>query len=502
MKTKIQTMNLRKTIQLLALAFLVTTCLYAGNTALGQIPVAQFYQHQAWLPATNGNAGVPQPGALGAAWETGGGWCGPTAVTDALYPWYVATQTVSLGTVNLFNRAGAALQITNPGGGAVTIGTGTWVPGYESVVNAMQPIIGRPGQNINTFLNAVGSGPQQAGLLNPFTLTDTTYNINNATGQVTTQLANGKVITEPGTPFAEYSSLVTHGSTTVLSIADNGKPNTLWWGNYHALAGAGLTGNANQLWVADPDSVPVNGGPLGGWTVATVKANLYTNAQAAGGVPIVGNAGYTNANLYGTITLDANGNITAASNTNYSVPAVTMPATNPPVTYLTNIDAITPTWLKFIQSVLTPPGGGGPDVDDDTLEVDGPQQGLSVDQLEIFPVGGLADDNDFSFTDPGWTESQVLTDPFGDAMPGGGELLQLGTGSDLTNGQDFDATLDTSSNITGWDVFEQFTDGTWQVQSYGAPGDALPDQVGVPEPASLASLALGFLVLRRRHRAA
>jgi len=85
----------------------------------------------------------------------------------------------------------------------------------------------------------------------------------------------------------------------------------------------------------------------------------------------------------------------------------------------------------------------------------------------------------FSYNDPGWTEAPVLDDPFGDPMPGGGELLQVGTGADLTNGQDFDATLDTSNSITGWDVFEQFTDGDWQLQSYGAPTDALPDQVNV-----------------------
>ncbi len=121
-----------------------------------------------------------------------------------------------------------------------------------------------------------------------------------------------------------------------------------------------------------------------------------------------------------------------------------------------------------------------------------------VEQIEIFPVAPLADSN-FTFTEPGWSESQITSDPFGGVWSGGGEDLTLTSGSLLTLGETADTTFDTTSPASQYNVFFQLSDGNWMVQSVGADENAFGDQpdvtAPVPEPGSLAVLATGVACL-------
>jgi len=114
-------------------------------------------------------------------------------------------------------------------------------------------------------------------------------------------------------------------------------------------------------------------------------------------------------------------------------------------------------------------------------------------------VAPLADSN-FTFTAPGWTESQITTDPFGGVWSGGGEDLNLmPSGSALTLGTTADTTIDTTAPATQCNVFFQLSSGEWMVQSVGAVENAFGDQpdvtAPVPEPGTLALLATGVACL-------
>jgi hypothetical protein len=161
--------------------------------------------------------------------------------------------------------------------------------------------------------------------------------------------------------------------------------------------------------------------------------------------------------------------------------------------------------LAMTKKLLTPasikgavtPGIAPPDYQN-TFEWDG-SIAEDVQQIEIFPVVSLADNN-FTFDDPGWTESPITTDPFGGVWSGGGEDIDVTSmGSDLSSGEVADTTFDTTDPVTQYNVFFQLSDGDWMVQSVGADENAFGDQpestVVVPEPGSLLLLAIGVAAL-------
>jgi hypothetical protein len=100
--------------------------------------------------------------------------------------------------------------------------------------------------------------------------------------------------------------------------------------------------------------------------------------------------------------------------------------------------------------------------------------GGDISKLEIFANAPLYAANlGLSETDPGWSISQVMTDPYGNswASTNGGILLSEGAaGSDLMeDGADYMATEDTTGVVTAWtlDAYDQ-ADGYWLTETYGA----------------------------------
>jgi hypothetical protein len=487
-------------------------------------PVPDFYQHQAWLPATMGNPNVPagmnlwegwnmadyvvnggKSAALNEALENGkAGFCWFASVVDALYPWtQYRTSTGATPFANLFGNA----DITT---------AGKWLGASESAMLAVKAVGGGMGAaSINGYLDSLNFGPTKNGAA--VALTDTSFTVA-ANGTVRVRLA-GRTEATTFSPMSVAQLAYNNGWTDVITTKPSSLPQpSLWWEtSFHAMAIAGL-GGANRLLVADPDSVPINSGNSnGGWwnfasikaaatladkstaatnsladAVTAVQANMYNSVQAAGAAPVPGAGAYTAAKLYGSITLSAaagqQNQITAASNANYG--GKTMVSTFDVINTL----AMT---RKSIAAAPMAPGVGATTAAAyrDTFEWTG-EIAEDVKQIEIFTVAALGDSN-FTFTEPGWSESEITNDPFGGTWSGGGEDISVtSAGSDLTPGEVADAALDTIAPADQYNVFFQLDDGDWMVQSYGAQDNAFGLQAdsvaAVPEPGTLPLLVTGL----------
>jgi hypothetical protein len=493
-------------------------------------PVPNFYQHQAWLPATAANADVPAGRNLWEGWDqanfvaNGGmnaalneavkngkaGFSWQTSVVDALYPW---TQ---------FTDAAGTKPFANLFGSGDITAAGTWVTGFENAVLGVKAAFGNTlGEtSINGYLNTRGFGPTINA--DGVALNATSFTVG-ADGKLSVSLA-GRTEATPFTPLAAATQSFNNGWTAVMHLDSNPKPQpTLWWDtSFHAMAVAGVSGN--QVLVADPDSVPRNAGNNnGGWrnfttinaapnlavrnaaataslaaAVTAVNANVYTNAQAAGPTPVPGVAGYTAANLYGSVTFDTVANkvndIIAASNNTYGGR-----------TSMTAFDVINT--LAVTHHTLVIHGNHGMNRFVNTVDWTGLVEG-GVKRIEVFPLASLTGTT-FSFTEPGWTSSLATVDPFGGVWSGGIDLSLTPSGSALALGDTATLTFGTFSFFTDYNVFFQLADGDWGVQAFGLNGNTFGDQVDavslpLPEPATGLLFASGWMGLafwvRRRQR--
>ena len=161
-----------KAIRSLPVALAVTAC--AGHLpaqAAPASPVPDFYQHQAWLPATMGNPNVPagingwedwkmadfvanggKNAALNQAAKNGkGGFCWYASVVDALYPW--TQYKASNGTTPFANLFGNA-DITTPGKwlGASENSADLFLVGRQTIVEVTKRVVADEIQSAGKFL--------------------------------------------------------------------------------------------------------------------------------------------------------------------------------------------------------------------------------------------------------------------------------------------------------------------------------------------------------------
>ena len=526
-------------IRSLSVALVATACVgqLRAQAQTPASPVANFYQHQAWLPATNANPNAPAGMNGWEGWNqadyvaNGGanaalnealsnpkeGLCWYASVVDALYSWTQYKDSKGMTPfANLFGNG----DITTPG---------KWVAASNSAMLAAQAAaVGLPkAVTINAYLNSLNFGPTTN--TGGVALTDTSFAVA-GNGTVMAKLA-GRTEATTFSPIGVVQLAYNNGWTDVVTITKNtvAQQPSLWWTTtFHAMAIAGLGGpGSNQLLVADPDSVPINAGNSnGGWwswsklkqqttlagrnaeataslnaAVTAVNANIYTKAQAAGPTPVPGAGGYTAANLYGSITLSSTAGqqnqITTASNATYGGK-----------TMVSSFDVINTLALTRSSSPAQI-AGAAPAVGvttttaayQDGFEWTG-EIAANVERIGIFPVVPLADSK-FTFTLPGWSESLVTTDPFGGIWGGGGEDISVTpAGSDLVPGEIADTTIDTTAPADQYNVFFQLSNGNWTVQSFGADDNAFGDQsdslAPVPAPplgSGLSGLAVALFLL-------
>ncbi len=508
-----------------------------NNVVQNMIPA--FYQHQ----GDNGGGGptsvTPSTAAI---WAPDRGYCQYVSYLDALYPWEALTigniHPYDHGTVALFGAPGAGV-----GGNLIGVNTvpgityGTPDPGHwvQAADNTAIPAL-RGAGSLTNYLNIQGVGVAKLGLAG---LLDTQYQtLANGQVQVNT-IAGWKNIT-PNT-FQLYQQLTSTGanlSPTLqpfaaittdirLGYAGVGNPNPnpgnlawrtaaaggkaatgLWW-TFHQVAGAGVAG-ANTIRYSDPDAIPANAGNRnGGFNAnftpaqvaigqAAVTANAYNVKQEGGAPPLPDNMnqktgttyGTSGLGLYSTMTINALGQITGG-NGPYASGLLGAAA---PQTRITDIEAISLPAAQLVNTVAMP-------LFDAVKFLFSGNFGGDISKLEIFANSSLYAANlGLSETDPKWSISQVMTDPFGNswASTNGGILLSEGTGgADLMEqGSDYTFTEDTTGAVTAWTVFAyDKADGYWLTQTYG-----VPDAIGggaqlVPEPSTWLLLATGLLGL-------
>ncbi|MGD0771071.1 MAG: hypothetical protein ABSB42_23035 [Tepidisphaeraceae bacterium] len=485
-------------------AAIIATGQCSSVFAGAQANIPDFYQHQFWSALPANNPANPSEDPI-AGWEGNagayGGWCWPTAIADALYYWQVqapykglTTKALGAGNENDISTAGSWLGAS-----------GKWIP---DIVNNGAFKAG----GINTYLNYTGLGPSAPA--GQAALQDTLFVV--VGGDVYQGTADGgvEIVKQAGNPVTAvqwYETQIDKGESTVITVDQTAasKNNGLWWGNYHCLAGAGYN-NANQILVADPDSNLGNQAADAGWwnltpggawdqspagmnaAIHRVQVNQYTQFNAAASPPLPGNNGggfnYKTSDVYGTWNVNADGytigssdNLGGGDNGRYAGVVIG------------KLDAISP---RIAAPAAAAPKGGG--AVQESIDLTG-EDGSQIDQIQIFPVDPLADQQ-FSYDQSGWTESEVTTDPWGYSHSGGGEDITDSSGSELTPSMLEQATLDTQGADTGFDVFmHDSLTGDWFMQTIGAPDQAAIDlQQQLPEPGALSLLAIGGLTLLRR----
>jgi hypothetical protein len=311
-----------------------------------------------------------------------------------------------------------------------------------------------------------------------------------------------------------YGALQDQGRTSVLVLKPTAASagNGLWWGSsYHAVAGAGYDAKNAQILFADPDSnkgnLPANAGwwnlkPDKTWdqskegtdaAIARVQANMYTDADGKAAPPLPGNkngagGAYANSDLYGTMTVNDKGLVTASD----AAKGETGRLVN---TRIAEMLMISPTLAAQTDFKLK----------------DGKFQSTfaflgdvnsKVDEIELFPTVALADSLFGLPAGLGWSAKEATKDPYGyDRLGGGLDLTADSLGNLLSLGSMLSGvTLDTDSQFSDYDVYyHDSLTGDWVVQSVGAdPLDVPPfqqDLAAVPAPTSCVMLGLGLVTV-------
>lgn len=480
----------------------------AGAKRGFQFGVLDMYQHQ-----NRGTARDPN-------WEKTGGWCQTTAYLNALYGWKVGgydtlpdaitTNATWLGSAASTLKTMAADWFTPTMSGPLERWLKSRPGGKVGLDGGVQGLM-----EVRVFSNTGGKLTYQSWGLNS----------DNTKRKLPGKAQDLTVLQAATDAFVNNRSVI---YTLQNSSPPPGPQNDgLWWanGSYHCVTMAGVDVNLNKIWFADPDSNNGNAKSDAGITVAAAPAGAFPGPavdpiieakrfQPTDPIPVAARiAGQPSATptgvgaYYREATLAANGwkfLDDIPKNERYRWPYIN--------------DYRTIERVKAAKDSLPPPVA--------PALVAGDEQAVSLPYQQTFKItAGMVENVDsfwlfpnaefdpatLSFSSAGgaWSLTSLLgpnqTDPFGNDFPFGGFQFSL-TGGQPLQAYDKEFTglpsslsfgtlsFSTLADVTSWDTYFRNaadpTGQTWDVQSFGADLPASPPQT-VPEPSTLASIALG-----------
>ncbi len=259
-----------------------------GAAKRGFVPgISDFYQHQLYAKSVADNEvgnwessypnrGVlPQIGAIG-------GWCRPTAMVDVLAR--LQDRGFKGVTEANINAGGAAWQAA--GNKAIQdVQAAISTTGMQAYLDARKPANmipdGMGGMKLNPdrwanglkfdqFMVVPADTANTEGASKNFKKGDVVLNgkIQTAAGADQGNLVDGIVYKDGGNKVDTFTAfkllMLAEQSPSLMVLKDTTKTysDTLWWGNFHYLAGAGVSegGGKSQIFATDPDSNPEHKG--------------------------------------------------------------------------------------------------------------------------------------------------------------------------------------------------------------------------------------------------
>lgn len=224
---------------------------YQGAKDRGfQHRIPDFYQHQffigdkgdAWQSKFPDKTTYPK-------WSLTAGYCYQVALSNGLASW------------EPYGYAGAT--------SAGTLEKDTWRTAYRKTIED----VNAAGGNMQKYLDdrKKDNGWKRRLLFNQYTIDQANETVMTPSGKKIQQ-PDGMGGFVPVSQFDVYKRMMLNeASVTVLIGRDGTKKysDTVWWGNYHAVTGAGFDGKTGEMYFADPDSNKGNRSAKAGYEIGS-----------------------------------------------------------------------------------------------------------------------------------------------------------------------------------------------------------------------------------------